>query len=200
MKPKTKRQLNALFGLGLITAALSVGRAVTTTRKTLTEDTSCTCHLHYYRIFNTKSCIGNMIPNYYVSMFEGRLGIIFACGPAVRQFWAYRTRTRTCLPTKHRQYPNEDFDKMRFRINLRDMFWYRKAQVVGSRVFEASPIFRSMSPPPDATSGSPQKSSQVSTSALDAWEKRVQKLFPTGHHKAVRADERHFHQNSNVIH
>lgn len=146
--------------------------------------------------FDTESCIGNMTPNYYISMFEGKLGIIFACGPAVRQFWAYRTRMRTCLPTEHRQYPNEDFEKMRFRINLRDIIWYRKPQVVGTQVFDASRIFRSRSPPPDTTSGNPQKSSQVRNSALDAWEKRVQKLFPPGHHKAVRADERRFHHNS----
>ena len=131
--------------------------------------------------FDTKSCIGNMIPNYYISMFEGKLGIILACGPAVRQFWAYRTRMHTCLPTKHRQYPNEDFEKMRYRINLRDIFWYRRAQAVGT----------SMSPPPDTTSGNPQDSSQVSNSVLDVWEKRIHNLFATGHHhKAVRANER----------
>ena len=136
-----------------------------------------------------------MIPNYYISMFEGKLGIILACGPAVRQFWAYKTRTRTCLPTKHRQHPNEDFEKMRLRINLRDIFWYRKAQEVGTKVFDASPIFRSMSPPPTMTSdNAPNSSSQVTNSVLDAWEKRIQNLFATSHHhKAVRSDERRFH-------
>lgn len=41
MKAKTKRQLNVLFGLGLITAALSIARAATITKKTLNEDTTC---------------------------------------------------------------------------------------------------------------------------------------------------------------
>ena len=144
--------------------------------------------------FDTESCIGRMVPNYYISMFEGKLGIILACAPAVRQFWAYRTRTRTSLPTKHRQYSNEDFEKMRYRVNFRDVFWYRKAQMVGTKVFDASPIFRSMSPPPDATSGNPQNSSKVSNSALDVWERRIKKVFAPGHHhKTVRVDERRFH-------
>ena len=147
--------------------------------------------------FNTDNCTGNMVPNYYFSMFEGKLGIILACGPAVRQFWAYKTRMRTCLPTKHRQYPNEDFEKMRFRINLRDIFWYRNAQVADTKAFDAPPILRSMSPPPDITSGNPKDSSQVSKSVLDVWEKRIQNLFAKGHHyKAVRSDERRFHQSS----
>lgn len=41
MKAKTKRQLNVIFGLGLITALLSIGRAATTTRHALAEDTTC---------------------------------------------------------------------------------------------------------------------------------------------------------------
>lgn len=41
MKAKTKRQLNVLFGLGLITAVLSIGRAATITKKTLNGDTTC---------------------------------------------------------------------------------------------------------------------------------------------------------------
>ncbi|MCJ1389877.1 hypothetical protein MMC18_002734 [Xylographa bjoerkii] len=120
-------------------------------------------------------------------MFECNLGILLACGPAIRQFWAYRTRTHSSLPTKYRQQPNEDFEKMRYRVNVRDIFWYRKAQMVGSKVFDASPIFRSNSPPPEHSSGDPQESSQVSNSALDWWEKRIKKVFSTGHeHKAAR--------------
>ena len=128
----------------------------------------------------TDSLTGNMIPAYYVSMLEGQLGILFACGPAIRQFWAYRTRTHTFLPTKRRQHPNEDFEKMRYRINLRDIFWYRKAQMVGNKVFDAAPIFRSQRPPPDASSGDPFSFSQVSNSVLDVWEKRIKGLLSTG--------------------
>lgn len=128
----------------------------------------------------TDSYTGNIIPAYYFSSFECNLGIIFACGPALRQFWAYRTRTHSLLPTKARQYPNEDFEKMRYRINMRDIFWYRKAQMVGNRVFDASRIFRSQSPPPDASSSSPHSSSQVSNSILDVWEKKVRNIFGFG--------------------
>ena len=122
---------------------------------------------------------GNMVPTYYISMLEVKLGIVLACGPAIRQFWAYRTRTKTSLPSQERQEPNEDFVKMRRRINLRDIFWYRKAQMVGNRVFDASQIFRSQSPPPDAEGGDAQGSSKVTHSALDTWEKRLRRMFPS---------------------
>ena len=126
-----------------------------------------------------------MIPAYYCTMFECKIGIILTCGPAIRQFWAYRGRTHTCLPTKARQYPNEDFVKMRYYINLRDIFWYRKAQVVGDKVLDGTPIFRSKSPPPNATSGHPQSSSQVSKSVLDVWEQRIKRVLRSGRHQKV---------------
>ena len=127
-----------------------------------------------------------MVPAYYCSMFECNLGILLVCGPAIRQFWAYRTRTHSFLPTKNRQYPNEDFEKMRYRVNIRDILWYRKAQMVGNKVFDASPIFRSKSPPPESSSGNPQESSQVTDSPLDWWEKRIKKVFNSGQaHKVI---------------
>ena len=129
-----------------------------------------------------------MIPAYYFSAFECNLGLIFACGPALRQYWAYRSRTHTSLPTKRRQYPNEDFERMRYRINLRDIFWYRKAHMVNNKVFDAAPIFRSKFPPPGPASGDPQSSSQISNSVLDVWEKRLKKLFSAGH-KVLRVHE-----------
>ena len=46
MKKRTKRQLNVIFGLGLVTALLSIGRAATLTKKALTEDTTCKSHFH----------------------------------------------------------------------------------------------------------------------------------------------------------
>lgn len=186
MRTKTKRQLSVLFGLGMITAVLSIARAATITKKTLNEDTTCRCFLTTTCSSMTDSGTGNMVPAYYFTMFECNLGIIFACGPAIRQYWAYRSRTHTSLPTKQRQYPNEDFEKMRYRINLRDIVWYRKAQMVGNRVYDAAPIFRSKSPPPDASNGHPQNSSQVSHSVLDVWEKRIKGVFSTGrHHKVI---------------
>ncbi|KAL8930476.1 MAG: hypothetical protein Q9208_000660 [Pyrenodesmia sp. 3 TL-2023] len=170
MKARTKRQLNFIFALGLITALLSIGRAATTTKATLTEDTSW-----------------RMVPSYYFTSFECQLGIIIACGPALRQFWAYRSRTHTSLPTKHRQAPNEDFKKMRYRINLRDIFWYREAHMVGDRVLEAAPIFQRKSPPPDASSSDPKSSTKVSNSALDIGEKKTKNVFHFGHnHETAR--------------
>ena len=122
-----------------------------------------------------------MVPSYYIGAFEPNLGIILSCGPALRQFWAYKTRTKSVLPTRSRQYPNEDFEKMRFRVNLRDVIWYRKAQVVGNRVFDAMPIFRSRSPPPDVSGGSQQSASRVKTSALTVWEQRFKKVRNTSY-------------------
>ena len=174
MRPKTKLQLNFIFSLGLITAALSVARASTVTKKTLTEDTTCNVSSVYTLFIKTDSLKGNEIPFYYICGFETSLGIIIACGPALRQFWAYKKRAQTILPTKHRQYPNEDFEKMRYRINLRDIFWYRKAMIIGDRVFDAAPIFRSSSPPPDAPS------SRVKTSILDIWEEKIKKVSNIG--------------------
>lgn len=51
MRASTKRILNILFGLSLVTAALSIGRAATITKKTLTEDT--TCRYTLFHIFDT---------------------------------------------------------------------------------------------------------------------------------------------------
>ena len=136
-----------------------------------------------YKFSGAKTDIraGNSIRSYYVCMFEVKLGIIVACGPALRQFWAYRKRTKSWLPTKKRQYPNEDFEKMRYRINLRDVFWYRKAPMVGDRVYEAARIFRNKSPPPDASSGNPQSSAKVKNSVLDIWKKRIQNVMNSYH-------------------
>ena len=170
MRPKTKHQLNFIFGLGLITAALSIARACTVTKKSLTEDATCKAPCSSILSLTAKDPKGNEIPFYYICGFETSLGIIIACGPALRQFWAYKKRTQTILPTKYRQYPDEDFEKMRYRIHLRDVFWYRRAVSVGNRVFDATPIFRSSSPPPDASS------SQVKTSILDAWEQQIKKV------------------------
>ena len=200
MRSRTKRQLNVLFGLGLITAALSIARAATITKKTLNDDPTCRFALTTHYFLHTDSSKGNMVSSYYFGSFEGNLGIILACGPAIRQFWAYRTRTQTSLPSKHRQNPNGDFEKMRYRINLRDIFWYRKAHTVGNRVFDASPIFRSNSPPPDGSSSNAQTSSQVRNSALDSWEKWMKKLFGAGRdNKVMCPRERHFSPYSRKI-
>lgn len=41
MKPATKRSLNVIFGLGLVTSALSIARAATINNKVLTDDSTC---------------------------------------------------------------------------------------------------------------------------------------------------------------
>ena len=126
-----------------------------------------------------------MVPLYYVSMFETKLGIILACGPAIRQFLAYRQRAHTSLPSSHRQYPNEDVVKMRRRVNLRDIFWYREARLVGNRVFDATPMFKSESPPPEASKDNMQGKSQVTQSVLDIWEKKIKRAFGIGRAQTV---------------
>lgn len=181
MKPKTKRQLDALFCLGLITAALSIGRAVSITKKTLTEDATCTLiTVLVDDPFNAERMTGNMIPSYYFSGFESKLGIIFACGPAVRQFFQYRKRTNSSLPTRQRQYPNQDFEKVRYRVNLRDIFWYRQAHMIGGVVYDAHRMFQSRSqPPPGAIERNSESTEKVNTSVLDIWERRIKTVFGT---------------------
>ena len=49
--------------------------------------------------------------------------------------------------------------------------------MISGRVFEAARVFQSTTPPPDASSGDPQSSSEVSHSALDMWEKRIKNLI-----------------------
>ena len=141
-------------------------------------------HMH----FHDSQASGNLVISYYFSTFETLLGIILACGPAIRQFFAYRKRTKSYLPNRERQYPNEDFEKVRFRVNLRDIFWYRHASMTGSRVFEARPIFRSSpTPPPRAKENNIENTEKVSNSILDVWESRVKGFFGSGSSRPVSA-------------
>ncbi len=73
------------------------------------------------------------------------MGIICACGPAIRQFVAYIQRTGTVMPSSSRQYPNEDFVRMRRRIALRDILWYHAPNLSAGRVLDAFPICTQMS-------------------------------------------------------
>ena len=77
---------------------------------------------------------------------EDKVGIIIASAPALRQFFAYVQRTGTVMPSKYRQYANEDFVKMRWRINIRDIFWYRSPHPISGRILDAQPIFRQKAP------------------------------------------------------
>lgn len=82
------------------------------------------------------------------SLVEEKCGIIFASAPAIRQIIAYRLRVGTFKPSKERQAPDEDFTRFRWRINLRDIFWYRQAPMVNNRVLRPRRIF--YPPPPES--------------------------------------------------
>ena len=81
-------------------------------------------------------------------------------------------RTGTVLPSSQQQYPNEDFVKMRSRISLRDVIWYRKAQLWNGKVLEATPIFKRIIEPPP--SDSPQELEDIArSSVLDSWFRKL---------------------------
>ena len=82
-----------------------------------------------------------IVPSNTFSLVEEKCGIIFASAPALRQFIAYRRRVGTFYPSKYRQAPNEDFAKMRRRVRLRDILWYRQPKVQDDgRVTDARPM------------------------------------------------------------
>lgn len=125
MKCRTKLFLDVIFALGLITAGLSIGRAATTNTGIWQTDSTW-----------------RTIPSNTFSMVEEKAGIIFASCPALRQFITYRKRVGTVLPSNKRQAPNADFVKMRRRINLRDIFWYRKPSMTNGRVLAPRQTFQ----------------------------------------------------------
>ena len=90
----------------------------------------------------------------------------------MRQFFTYRRRMKTFLPTKSRNRPNDDFVAMRKRIKLRDIFWYRK---------KAS---EEVTPPPGAPPNKPEHVSrhdpEVKFSALDRVERGIASVARRG--------------------
>ncbi|KAI9658031.1 MAG: hypothetical protein M1821_002691 [Bathelium mastoideum] len=124
MKRTTKLSLDIIFALGLITAGLSIGRVASMNHGVWETDTG-------WRAMNSDT----------FSMVEEKCGIIFASGPAIRQFIAYYRRVGTFAPTKKRQRPEEDFVGFRRRVNLRDIFWYRQAPVTNGRVLRPQQMF-----------------------------------------------------------
>ena len=157
MKRKTKLVLDAIFALGVVIAALSIGRAATTNDGIWKEDAS-------WRV----------MPSMIFSMVEEKVGIIIACGPALRQFVAYRQRVGTYLPSNDRQTPEADFVKMRRRINFRDIFWYRKATTTSGRVLDAQRTFLRRY----QTSDLPEIAiSNQEKSPMDLWSSKVKSKF-----------------------
>ncbi|KAI9711269.1 MAG: hypothetical protein M1820_002256 [Bogoriella megaspora] len=109
------------------------------------------------------------------------MGIIAACGPAIRQFVAYCMRTGTPLPSTDRQRPGEDFVKMRRRITIRDILWFRSPDPVSGRVLDAAPI-RHMKTPGDVES-------TAQKSLLNEWPRSLNnKLFQSGTTKSHSND------------
>ena len=76
-----------------------------------------------------------------IGMVEEKCGIIFASGPALRQFVAYWRRTGTPFPSKKRQKPDQDFQRFRGRVIWRDIFWYRQASLSNGRVLGPQQMF-----------------------------------------------------------
>lgn len=177
MKRRTKRSLNVIFALGLVTAALSIGRIATVTETTLTEDSTSESPSSKLFGANVEMYLGRIVPFYYITLFESKLGMILACGPALRQFVEYRRRTRSFLPSRWRQYPNEDFAKMRLRINMRDLFWYRHPPMVGNRVLEARRVLHLGNSAPPVPSNNATEAAQVTRSALDTLQERLRRAF-----------------------
>ncbi|KAI9672706.1 MAG: hypothetical protein M1831_000141 [Alyxoria varia] len=111
MKRKTKSILHTIFLLGLVTAGLSIGRAVTTKNSTWAVDMTW-----------------NSTVNGSFSFTEEKIGIVLASCPMIRQGIVYAFRHKTLCPTSRRIPPNDDFVAMRKRIKLRDIFWYRQTE------------------------------------------------------------------------
>ncbi|KAL9087210.1 MAG: hypothetical protein Q9159_003777 [Coniocarpon cinnabarinum] len=159
MRRHTKLILDVLFGLGLITAALSIGRAAAISYEDLTTDTTW-----------------KLMPNKWFGMVEEKLGIIFACGPAVRQFFAYRSRTGSWSPAVRRDAPNADFTKMRRRITLRDVFWYRPMALRDDA--RSGPTSKGLNPESEQTKVPAEVDATAATSVLDTWWGRLYRALP----------------------
>lgn len=163
IKRSTKIMLDIIFLCGLITAGLSIGRAATTNTSIWQEDTS-------WRI---------QPPNTF-SMVEEKAGLIFACCPSLRQLVVHILRTHTILPRKRKQGPGEDFVKMRTKVKLRDIFWYRRPSQLAT--FSGSPTY----PPESVVSKKTKEKAEAEAkkSPLSLWKTSLGAVF--GKRKAMR--------------
>ena len=115
------------------------------------------------------------------------MGVVFACAPAMRQLYGYYHRTGTLLPGKERQRPNEDFQRMRRKINIRDIFWYRHAILKDGRVRDAHPIFQRHASSDTESPAAPQRlpsdtPQEAQKSVTDWWEETIKKVFSRSSH------------------
>ncbi|KAI9727271.1 MAG: hypothetical protein M1828_006890 [Chrysothrix sp. TS-e1954] len=169
MKRSTKISLHVILGFGFVTAALSIGRVAAMNRGVWKTDNS-------WRAITTST----------FSLVEEKCGIIFASAPAIRQFVAYRKRVGTFKVTSKRQYPEEDFVSFRRRVNLRDIFWYRKASLNEDRVTKPQRAFH----PPKMldTPSADHSGATAEKSLLDIWGDRTKRLFGSGSAPSTRAN------------
>ena len=147
-----------MFLLGLVTAGLSIGRVATTNTGIWDKDTS-------WRI---------QPPNTF-SMVEEKAGLVFACGPALRQLVVHVLRNKTILPRRRQQLPDEDFMKMRKKVKLRDIFWFRNPHASQLATFTGSPVY-----PPEhyIDSGTQQRAERAAKkSPLDSWKANAMAVF-----------------------
>ena len=173
MRRQTKLVLDALFALGLVTAAMSIGRAAAINYDNITTDSTCEPK-NPSRISAIDQTLGKLMPNKWFGMVEEKCGIIFACGPAVRQFFAYRAKTGSFLPSKSQGPRNEDFTRMRRRITLRDVFWFRPNALAESRATQ--PKSRTSLSENEQTKSDVEATAQISV--LDTWWGRLYRAIP----------------------
>lgn len=78
MKKSTKRSLNIIFSLGLITSSLSIARVATINNKVENEDSTCRSHsqyrFHYFSFFCLKILVFSNLPSPYACLRHLLLG------------------------------------------------------------------------------------------------------------------------------
>lgn len=74
----------------------------------------------------TQSFIDRVLVPDYFKLVESKLGVVLACGPTIRQFFAHYNREHSFLPSANRPPPESDFRLFRHRVNVRDVFRFGK--------------------------------------------------------------------------
>ncbi|KAL9094317.1 MAG: hypothetical protein Q9165_003458 [Trypethelium subeluteriae] len=169
------------FAITLI-ATLTFGIACTPFKALYTYVPGAECFSKEKLVAVTRVNARRNLPNQWFGMIEETFGTGFACAPAIRQLYGYYRRTGTILPGKDRQSPNEDFLKMRRKVNIRDIFWYRQAILKDGRIRDAYPIFQRktgsdierLAVPERLPSDAPPVTEK---SVLDWWEGGIKKVF-----------------------
>ena len=126
-----------------------------------------------------------------IGMVEEKCGIIFASGPAVRQFFAYWRRTGTPFPSEKRQRPDQDFQRFRYRVIWRDIFWYRQPSLTDGRVLGPQEMF--CAPYSGISNGSNSTEKNVNEtakkSAINSMAGRMKRFFGRDTYNATPAEK-----------